>query len=80
MLSVEIIGWAGDIGCIIGSLFISHKIRAGYLWFFFSEILLLVPVVQAHVWNQAALGLIFMGINIYGFLQWKPVLIRDRND
>ncbi len=70
MHPVETVGWMGDAGCIIGSLFISHKIRAGYLWFFFSEILLLCPVIQAHVWNQAALGLIFMGINVFGYFRW----------
>lgn len=68
--TLQAIGWAGNIVCLIGAYRIAHQERVGYVLFAIACLMILPSCVYAHVWNQVGLEVAYIAIDIKGWLHW----------
>jgi Nicotinamide mononucleotide transporter len=68
--TLQLIGWIGNIICLVGAYRIAQQKRDGYMIFAIACLFLLPPVIYGHVWNQVALEVAYIAIDVMGWLNW----------
>jgi hypothetical protein len=71
MISIDTIGWVGTILMFGGSILSIYKHKAcWHLWILGGIGIIIQSVVQTN-WNILALQVLYMPLNIWGWMQWR---------
>lgn len=71
MIFIDIIGWTGTILMLLGSIINIYKHTLCWPVWIVAGICLIYQAVLLDTWNIAALQLIYLPLNIYGWKQWS---------
>ena len=70
-MMIAITGWLGTSMILLGYyLNAKKKTSSWYVWFF-GNMLMFVYSMGIQAFPQVALAVVLMGLNIYGYIQWK---------
>ena len=66
----DILGWSGSAIAIIGALLTARRVRAGFLFYIVSNIILIsVGVMKAELYNILLFSVFFF-LAAYGYARW----------
>ena len=70
---IDMIGWAGTAGQIIGVLLNTRKKMACWYIWTLSNVFWCTYAVLSSSWPVLALNICFAGLNVYGWYSWKKL-------
>jgi len=68
--TLQAIGWAGNVVCLIGAYHIAHQKRVGYVLIAAACLMILPSCIFAQLWNQVGLELVYLPITVKGWIHW----------
>jgi hypothetical protein len=70
IMSLDVLAWAGTIAAICGAVLNACKIRAGFLFYIFSNIVLIrVGAIKGETYNILLFST-FTLISVFGYIKW----------
>lgn len=69
----NIIGWAGNLGFILGVLLLAKKRIFGFAWNILGNLLYALQGYLTGLHSLLSLSIILILINIYGILEWQKL-------
>ena len=67
----DIIGWLGTVCILFGYYLNARKLDLSWIVWFLGNLFMLVYSVKIEANPQVLLAVVLMGLNVYGYLNWK---------
>ena len=67
----DIIGWLGTICILFGYYLNAQKYNSSWVVWFLGNLFMLVYSVYIKANPQVLLAVVLMGLNVYGYLNWR---------
>lgn len=71
MQLVDILGWIGNIGFILGSYLIARKKVSGFYYFGLANGMYVVIGLLLKTTSLSAISIYLFAMNIYGIINWR---------
>ena len=71
MLIVDIIGWAGTLLMLMGSIINIYKHTLCWPVWIAASLCIIYQSIMIGSWNIMVMQFIYIPINIYGWIQWR---------
>jgi len=68
---ISIFGWLATILILLGYYLNAKKLTVSWIVWFIGNVCNLVYSVFIEAWPQLVLAVALMGLNIYGYIEWK---------
>ena len=69
----DIIGWLGTICILFGYYLNARKLEVSWIVWFLGNLFMLVYSVYIKANPQVLLAVVLMGLNVYGYLNWRKI-------
>ena len=69
----DIIGWLGTICILFGYYLNARKLEVSWIVWFLGNLFMLVYSVKINASPQVLLAVVLMGLNVYGYLNWRKI-------
>ena len=71
MTTADILGWIGNVGFLLGAVYIARNNKTGFYWQIQGNILYLFQGHILHLTSLVILSAILIVINVYGIYHWN---------
>ena len=71
----DIIGWLGTICILFGYYLNAQKYNSSWVVWFLGNLFMLVYSISISASPQVLLALVIMGLNVYGYINWRKLNI-----
>jgi hypothetical protein len=68
---ISLTGWVGTVLILFGYYLNANKKTTSWITWFFGNTLMLIYSMFIEAYPQVALALVLLGLNVYGYIQWK---------
>ena len=69
----DIIGWLGTVCILFGYYLNVKKLDMSWIVWFLGNLFMLVYSVKINASPQVLLAVVLMGLNVYGYLNWRKI-------
>ena len=69
----DIIGWLGTVCILFGYYLNTKKLDMSWIVWFLGNLFMLVYSVKINASPQVLLAVVLMGLNVYGYLNWRKI-------
>jgi len=69
----DLIGWLGTICILFGYYLNAQKYNSSWVVWFLGNLFMLVYSINISASPQVLLALVLMGLNVYGYLNWRKL-------
>ena len=69
----DIIGWLGTVCILFGYYLNAKKLDMSWIVWFLVNLFMLVYSVKINASPQVLLAVVLMGLNVYGYLNWRKI-------
>ena len=77
MSTVELLGWFGNVGFILGAIYLTKSRRVGWLWQVYGNGIYTLYALAKDSYSLLFLDLVLLIVNVIGWLKWKGM---EQND
>ena len=68
---VDIVGWIGNVGFIVGAIALAKKKPSGFYWQILGNAMYLIQAYLLSVSSLIVLSIILIVINVTGIINWR---------
>ena len=69
----DIIGWLGTICILFGYYLNAKKYNSSWVVWFLGNLFMLVYSISISASPQVLLAIVLMGLNVYGYINWRKL-------
>lgn len=71
MTLIDLLGWIGNIGFLLGAVYIARNKKVGFYWQIEGNVFYLIQGHLLHIPSLQVLSFILILVNVYGIYYWN---------